>query len=141
MTKVATTDQQDRFIELRAKGVPYSEIEKEIGVSKPTLIKWGKELQLDIGNRKALEWEYLQEKYFVSKKKRLEILGEQLLNVKEELAKRDLSEVSTEKLFDIQMKLTEKLKAEEVEIVFRKKSSMDDSLDDLLHNNYIEWKG
>jgi len=141
LSKLTKLDQQERFIELRAKSVPYEEIGKELGVSKPTLIKWGKELQLDISNRKAFEWEYLQEKYFVSKKKRLEMLGEQLLIVKEELAKRDLSEIPTEKLFDVQMKLYDKLKVEEVDIVFKKESTMDDTLNDLLHSSYIEWKG
>jgi transposase len=46
MTKVTKIDQKEQFIELRAKGVSYDEIAKEIGVSKPTLIKWGR-----IGNQ------------------------------------------------------------------------------------------
>jgi transposase len=139
MTKT-TIDQKDRFIELRAKGVPYSEIEKEIGVSKPTLIKWGKEMQLDISNRHVLELEVLQEKYFVSKVKRIELFGEQLVRLKEELAKRDLSEIPTEKLYDMTMKTIASLKHEETEITLREKKSIDDSLTELLDNSYTEWK-
>ena len=65
-------EQKERFIELRAKEEPYERIAKELGISKPTLIKWGKELKIEVGNRRALELELLQEKYYVSKRKRIE---------------------------------------------------------------------
>lgn len=140
MTKT-TIDQKDRFIELRAKGVPYSEIEQEIGVSKPTLIKWGKEMRLEISNRHVLELEVLQEKYFVSKKKRIELFGEHLIRLQEELTKRDLSEIPTEKLYDMTMKTIASLKHEETEITLREKKSLDDSLTELLEDSsYSEWK-
>ncbi|MCB7162450.1 hypothetical protein LI071_17475 [Bacillus subtilis] len=111
MTKVTKIDQKEQFVELRAKGVSYDEISKEIGVSKPTLIKWGRDLQLEISNRYALELELLQEKYYVSKKKRIELFGEQLVRLKEEMAMRDLSEIPTEKLYDMTMKTAASLKA------------------------------
>ncbi|MDF2787671.1 MAG: hypothetical protein K0S80_769 [Neobacillus sp.] len=140
MAKVTKIDQKEQFVELRAKGVSYDEISKEIGVSKPTLIKWGKEMQMDISNRKALELELLQEKYFVSKAKRIELFGEELLRLNEELTKRNLSEVPTEKLFDMKMKTIASLKQEETETILREKSSLDNSLTELLENSYTEWK-
>ncbi|MBT2735324.1 helix-turn-helix domain-containing protein [Bacillus sp. ISL-7] len=140
MATAAKMDQKERFIEMRAKEVPYEHIAKELGVSKPTLIKWGKELQLEISNRYAFELELLQEKYFVSKKKRIELYGEELFRLNEELAKRDLSEIPTEKLYDMKMKTIVSLKQEETEIKLREKKSFDESLTDLLDNSYSEWK-
>lgn len=141
MIKVAKIDQKEQFIELRAKGVSYDEISKGIGVSKPTLIKWGRDLQLEISNRYALELELLQEKFYVSKKKRIELFGEQLVRLIEELANRDLSEIPTEKLYDMTMKTAASLKQEETQITLKEVGSMEDTLDDLLNKSaYIEWK-
>ena len=54
-----TTELKERFIELRAKGWSFDKIAKETGKAKQTLIDWSKELQDEIGNRKALELEAL----------------------------------------------------------------------------------
>jgi transposase len=140
LPKVTKLDQKERFIELRAKEVPYEQIAKELEVSKPTLIKWGRELELEIGNRRALELELLQDKYFVSKKKRVEYFGEQLSRLNDELAKRDLSEIPTEKLFDITMKTIVSLKQEETEIRLKEKGTLDDTLEELT-TSYYEWRG
>jgi hypothetical protein len=140
MVKVAKMDQKEQFIEMRAKEVPYEHIAKEMGISKPTLIKWGKELQLEISNRYALELELLQEKYFVSKKKRIELYGEELFRLNKELASRDLSEIPTEKLYDMKMKTIASLKQEETDIKLREKKTLDESLTELLDNSYSEWK-
>jgi hypothetical protein len=81
----------------------------------------------------------LQEKYFVSKSKRIELYGEQLNRINEELAQRDLSEISTEKLFDMKMKTVASLKHEETEIRLKEKGTIDDtiaSLNDVL----VEWR-
>ncbi|WP_142920423.1 hypothetical protein [Peribacillus asahii] len=67
-------------------------------------------MKLETINRYALELEPLQEKYYVSKKKRIGLFGEQLVRLKEGFAARDLSEISTEKLYDITMKTAASLK-------------------------------
>lgn len=139
MTKVTKLDQKEQFIELRAKEVPYEEISKELGVSKPTLIKWGRELEMEICNRRALELELLQNKYFVSKTKRIELYGEQLSRFIEELAKRDYSEIPTEKLFDMTLKTIAGLKQEETEICLKEKGTFDDTIA-MLNDTYVEWK-
>jgi transposase len=46
---------KEQFIQLRAQGVSYSNISKKIGKSKQTLIDWGKELEEEIRNLKAIE--------------------------------------------------------------------------------------
>ncbi|USK58392.1 hypothetical protein [Peribacillus asahii] len=99
------------------------------------------ELELEISNHKALEWEALQEKNFVSKAKRVELYGEELAAINEEIAKRNYSELSLEKLLELKLKYAEKLKAEEIEIKLKEKSSLDDQLDELLNKSaYVEWK-
>jgi DNA-binding XRE family transcriptional regulator len=41
----ANLEKQQRFIELRAEGLSFDEIAKKVNISKPTLIKWSKELK------------------------------------------------------------------------------------------------
>ena len=41
-------EKKERFIRLRAQGVPYNEIEKELGITKKTLIEWERKLREDI---------------------------------------------------------------------------------------------
>ncbi len=133
-------DQKEQFIEMRAKEVPYEQISKELGVSKPTLIKWGKELEFEVSNRKSLELELLHEKYYVSKKKRIEFFGEQMNQLNAELKKRDLSEIPTEKIIELRMKTISLLKQEETTLSLKEKKSIGDSLMDSLDSTIVEWK-
>ncbi|MEK4067589.1 hypothetical protein [Peribacillus sp. FSL R5-0717] len=140
MTKIAKLDQKDKFIGLRAKEVPYEQIALQLGVSKPTLIKWGKDMEIEISNRRALELEALQDKYYVSKKKRVEFFGEQLNRLYAELQERDLAEIPTEKLLDLTMKTMASLKQEETSISLKEKKSMEDSLMDSFDETVVEWR-
>lgn len=140
LTKLTKMEQKEKFIELRAKEVTYEEIAKQLAVSKPTLVKWGKELEIEVGNRRALELELLQEKHYVSKKKRVEFFGEQMNELKKELKKRDLADISTEKLIELQMKTMALLKQEEVTISLKEKRSLEDSFSDDLGSSIVEWR-
>jgi transcriptional regulator with XRE-family HTH domain len=53
---------KERFIELRGQGLPLAEIAAEIGVSKPTLISWERDLKEQIDNRQAVELEATYDK-------------------------------------------------------------------------------
>jgi len=139
LTKITKMDQKEKFIELRAKEVPYEQITKELSVSKPTLIKWGKELEVEVSNRRALELEMLQEKYYVSKRKRIEFYGEHLNLLNKELEKRDLSELSTEKIIELQMKTISNLKQEEIQIRLKERKSLEDSLMEGIDSTIKEW--
>jgi len=103
---------KERFVELRARGLSFDKISKELKVSKQTLIDWSRGLQEEIGNLKAIELEALQEKYFLTKEKRIELFGERLKAIKEELDKRDLKDVSTDKLIELLLKYHRILKEE-----------------------------
>ncbi len=111
MTKT-NTEQRDQFIELRTKGLSYEDIAKEIGVSKQTVCKWGKDFQIEVKNAKTLHLDALYQKYVIAKEKRIESFGKQLDNVLAELENRDLSEVPTDKLFKIAFDLSGRLKEE-----------------------------
>ena len=107
---------KSQFIELRAKGWSYVKIARKLKVSKNTLANWGAELEGEIASLKAMELEALHEKYYMTKEARIELLGEQLKAVKEELSKRGLGDVSTDKLMEMQLKLHQALQEEYTEV-------------------------
>lgn len=124
---------KEKFIELRARGMSFNAISQELEVSKPTLIEWSKELAIAISNLKAMELEDLQERYFIQKKKRIELFGSQVEAIKNELATRDLKQLPTSKLFDLLGKFALILKSEETPVKFSNKSdTMLIDLDDAL---------
>ena len=114
-----TVEIKERFIELRAKGWSFDKIAKEIGKAKQTLIDWSKELQDEIANRKALELEALYESYYLLKEARLKQFGGIVNKLTEELKSRDLSDVPTDKLLDLYLKYSDKVKEEIIEPSFK----------------------
>lgn len=114
-----TTDLKERFIELRAKGWSFDKIARELGKAKQTLIDWSKELQHEIANRKALELEALYESYFLMREHRLKGYGTMLTKLMDEIAQRDLSDISTDKLLDLYLKYSVQVREEIVEPAYR----------------------
>ncbi|MDX9780351.1 MAG: hypothetical protein RBT66_04850 [bacterium] len=110
---------KEQFIELRARGYSYDKIAKELGKAKQTLIDWGKELDAEIANRKALELEVLYEEQLLLKEARLKRLGGILTRLEGELNKRELSDLSTDKLLDLYLRYIDKVEAEYLEPVFK----------------------
>ena len=116
MTK--DTDTRERFIELRAEGWTLTKIADELEISYNTAVNWNRDFAERIKAAHALRIEELQEKYLMAKEKKIELFGERLLAVKEELARRDLSDVPTPKLFDMLLKCQANLEKEAIEPVF-----------------------
>ena len=114
-----TTELKERFIELRAKGWSFDKIAKETGKAKQTLIDWSKELQDEIANRKALELEALYESYYLMRENRLQTFGAMLTKIKEEVGRRDLSDVPTDKLLELLLKYNSQIKEEIVEPIYK----------------------
>ncbi len=114
-------DQKQEFIELRAKNNSFAKISKQIGVSKATLIKWSRDdnTAREINNLNALYIDEIQEKYRVAKEHRLEIFGNILHRVKEELEGRDLSTVSTDKLVALTVRVADAIKADEQPVIIK----------------------
>lgn len=118
-------DIKERFIELRAQGLSFDTISKELGVSKQTLINWSKDFQEEIENLKTAHLEALQEKYRLSREKRLEMFAKKLEAIENELKKRDLSEVPTQKLLELYLKYHTAAKAEIVDSSYLSESEIE----------------
>ena len=110
---------KERFIDLRAKGYSFDKIAKELGKAKQTLIDWSKELQEEIANRKALELEALYENYYLLKENRIQTFGAMITKIKEEVERRDLSDVPTDKLLELLLKYNSQVKEEIVEPIYK----------------------
>lgn len=98
---------KEQFIELRSQGLSYEKIAQVLSVSKQTLINWSKENRYELANLKKLHKEALLEKLELTEKARLERLGKMLQRIQEELSKRDLSTIPTEKLSELFLKYLE----------------------------------
>jgi len=114
-------EKKTKFIELRAKGYSYDRISNELNVSKPTLISWSKDFETEIANLKAIELESLREQFYCTKQKRIEILGKQLQSIADELEKRDFSNIPTDKLMELLMKILNQIKQEGEQTIFLEK--------------------
>ena len=98
-------EQQARFIELRGKGMSFQKIAEEIGVSKPTLIKWNGELLEQVKEAQYMELENLVEQYGLFRKKRFEVYCKALNSALKEFQERaetgELKNVPTDKLLNL----------------------------------------
>ena len=97
------TDQETiaRFIFLRSQGWSFNRIQVELGVSKPTLIKWSRQHQFEIGNLRATETEQLAEVVFGQRHERWRTLAGQLKKIESEIEKRALDEIPASRLHGI----------------------------------------
>lgn len=100
-----TTEKQWEFIELRSKGNSFDTIAKRLNISKGTLIKWSRDFNDDVANYAAIEREKLIEAAKLAKRHQIDMLGERLAMIREELSKRDLSDIPTSKLVEIELKI------------------------------------
>lgn len=136
MAKKSNYELKNKFVELRAKGTSYSEISETLKVSKPTLIEWAKQLEIEIDNLKAIYLDELFNKYFVSKALRVELFGKALKAIHDELTNRDLKDVTTDKLLEMLLKFSSKMREEEVSLSFRG----DTSYKEIIDMNTGSWK-
>ena len=110
---------KNQFVELRAKGNSYDNIAKTLGVSKSTLLSWSKDLSMAIENERNVAMDAIYEKHKLAKQHQMEMLGIQLSKVRKELEKRDLAEVSTDKLVAMQLKLLDAVNSSGVSVTFK----------------------
>ena len=106
-------EQQARFIELRGKGMSFQKIAEEMGVSKPTLIKWNGELLEQVKEAQYMELENLVEQYGLYRKERFEVYCKALNSALKEFQERaktgELKKVPTDKLLNIVEQLEKRL--------------------------------
>ena len=111
---------KQEFIELRAKGMSFAKISAQIEVSKPTLIEWSKELELEVSNLKAIEMDALYEQHRLTKESKIKRLSQQLNKIETEIESRKLTDIPTSKLFDLYSSLLSTIKEETDSIIFKK---------------------
>jgi transposase-like protein len=118
---------KEEFIQLRAKGWSYDKIAEKLGKAKQTLIDWSKELQEEIANRKALELEALYELYHLHREQRIKDFAQVVKSLREEILKRDLVDVPTEKLLDLFLKYGKQLEEELIDPEFKSSKEIAES--------------
>lgn len=101
---------KEKFIELRALGLSFDKIALEIGVSKPTLIKWNRECSKEVSNLMYFNFEKLIEQYKLLKIHKVETFANTLKRVLDELSKRNFESVSTKDLVSIAFAIEGKLR-------------------------------
>lgn len=94
-----------QFVELRAQGKSLRTASDELKIGLQTAVRWERELKEQIENLKAMEINALLERHRLTVQAQIERYGVELARVDEELQKRDLKKVSTQKLYDIMIKL------------------------------------
>jgi hypothetical protein len=107
-----SVEEKQQFVQLRAQGLSFSKIEEKLGISKKTLISWEPELREEIAKERAKEIEHLKETYWAEKKGRIEFLVERRKRLQEEERTRDLSDVPTAKVMQLELQTSEQLKKE-----------------------------
>jgi transcriptional regulator with XRE-family HTH domain len=128
-----------RFIERRAQGWTYARLMAELNVSKPTLIAWSRKHQFQIQNLKAIELEALREKWLASTAERVNALGDQLRKVEAELAKRDVSGLTTPQLHTLARTLRRQI--EQATGPMRFTTPVSDIPSDEYHDQVQDWQG
>jgi hypothetical protein len=133
MPKEEKAELKERFIMLRAEGRSFANISDILGVSKPTLVAWARELEMEITNAKSLRLDELFETYYVGKLKRIEAFGKRLEAILTELDTRDLKDVPTPMLLSMALKYGERLAGEESPLLLQgeTKKTLDEGLDAL----------
>jgi DNA-binding XRE family transcriptional regulator len=119
-----SVEKKMRFVELRGEGKSYQKIAEELEVSKQTLINWGNEMSMEIANLRSAKIEALIEQNRVSKIARLELLCQFFEKAKEELCKRDLSSIPSDRLLMMLLRVDEVIREVEKAIKLWKKKDV-----------------
>ena len=130
---------KEEFLKLRAKGWSFNRIAKQLGVSKPTLIAWSRDLALEIRNQKALEHEALLEQCSLTREARIQFLGDLVKKLLEELSSRNLATIPTERLVDLALKVGQEWQAVGSDITLGIEENTIDSLDKSLMKTVVQW--
>lgn len=119
MGKTIDTDKQRRILDLRARGISYSKIAAEVGVAKQTAIDLCKAQEEAVATLRAIYLEELYEQHRITKEERIAAHASLLERIRTAIQNRDLSDVPTEKLIDLELKLSAALNDEIVEPNFQ----------------------
>lgn len=114
MTK--TTDEVQKFIELRARGLSFDKIAQDMGTSKPTLLKWARDYQQELEQAQYFELQGILAQYGIMRRGRVEALSETLHMALTELRARaqagNFADMTTDKLTNLVLTLEARLERE-----------------------------
>jgi len=116
-------EKQKRFIVLRADGLSFDKIAKEIETSKPTLIKWSKLFKEDIADLQFQDMSDLKEKYRYDKKSQYEQLLQQLEKFNNGINDADLSEAKIKDLHSIRNDLLLRIEVIEQQTTYKEENT------------------
>ena len=97
--KLYKNDKKARFIELRARGASFQDIADILDCGKSTLVDWIKEMADEIAERKAMTKNDILYDYQVARDNRLRYFAELYRKLKNEIERRGLRDVPTDKLY------------------------------------------
>ena len=97
--KLYKNDKKARFIELRARGASFQDIAEILYCGKSTLVDWNKEMADEIAERKAMTKNDILYNYQVARDNRLRYFAELYRKLKNEIERRGLRDVPTDKLY------------------------------------------
>lgn len=103
---------RQKFVERRAQGWSLVRIAAELGVARSTLIEWSRQLRFEIQNQLAIELDDLRDRLLGPRSARAAGLAEKLAHVENELRKRDLATLSTQRLFSLSLALRREIERE-----------------------------
>lgn len=112
---MSKTDKKKLFIELRAKGLSYAKIAKELSISKSTCSSWEAELKDRIQELQDLQLNELYTLYGMDREARIQRVGEALKDINEALKEKDLKELPADTLLKLKLKYEQELKAEYIQ--------------------------
>jgi hypothetical protein len=127
--ELGKTEKKLKFIELRAKGLSYRQIEQELNIGRSACGEWNEELKEEIVKRKAEYLEELYHNYYMLREARIEKLGDIFKKLDKELASRDITDLSTKELLDYYLKYLSELKEEYIDLKSTKSRLKSDSQD------------
>lgn len=80
-----SNDEKFKFMQLRAHGKSYDNISKHLGISKPTLLSWGKEFVEEIAELKRDVFEQQLEQCGLTLLKKMELYQKRFKDLEEEI--------------------------------------------------------
>jgi len=102
----------NQFILLRAQGLSYDKISKQLKIGRATCANWDSKYTREITDRKSAELNALYDEYYMGHKARIKRLGGICNKLDAEIDRRDFSEIPLERLLEMRLKYGEALKQE-----------------------------
>lgn len=123
-------DKQNLILSLRAKGYSYARIAQEAKVSKQTAVDLCRMYEERVATLEALELEELYETHRLTSTERIKAHASLLQRIKEEIDRRDLTDIPTDKLLDLYLKEEAALRESMIEPKFRSSQEQEESRKD-----------